>query len=96
MAAKQAKAIAERYQRAVIAHELGHWLNGDFGSGLSMVELYTSGDGRWVAERQERRAYIAAARILIAPWVIRKHDGDRERIAAVSEVPPWLVDLVLR
>lgn len=81
---------AER--RAVIAHELGHWLNGD--EHVVRMCRATSFAYYWDA-RLERDATVAAARLLIPEWAVREY-GTVEAIAAACEVPPWLVEIGYR
>jgi Zn-dependent peptidase ImmA (M78 family) len=89
--------LSPAYKRAVIAHELGHWLCGHFDSGVGL-ECCTQpvGFAGWLIDRQERQAWHAAAKILIPWWVVNECDGDPEQIAAMADVPRWLVGMLRR
>ncbi len=84
--------VAEPYQRLAIAHELGHALNGDPGQ-LQLCAATGSGPLRgWLWSREEQRASLAAARLLIPDWVARA-GATADEIAAQCVVPTELVDL---
>ncbi len=78
---------AER--RAVIAHELGHWLNGD--ELVIRTCRWSSFAYHWDV-RLERDATITAARLLIPNWAVREYQTV-QAIAAACDVPPWLVEM---
>jgi hypothetical protein len=78
------------YQRWTIAHELAHTILHD----PSALNLCTAGNRsftRWVRQRIERQADIAAAYIHIPDWVIAETGGAISDIAVICEVPEELV-----
>lgn len=88
--------LAPSWQRMVIAHELGHWLMGDFESGLTFEASIGQSDHPgigWMSRRIERRAYVVASWLLIPSWVMAEYDERPDVIAAVCDVPEWLVTL---
>jgi Zn-dependent peptidase ImmA (M78 family) len=82
-------AVTLRYQRMAVAHEMAHVLNGD----LDHLHLCTATPFEsWIDRKQEHRAQLAAARILIPRWVMRESESVAE-IATRCEVPTELVEL---
>ena len=82
-------AVTDSYQRMAIAHEMGHVLNGD----IDRIHLCTASPFEsWIDRRQELRASLVAAQILIPAWVIRDV-GSIHEIATRCEVPVELVEL---
>uniref|UniRef100_A0A7C2WJ70 ImmA/IrrE family metallo-endopeptidase n=2 Tax=Thermorudis TaxID=1649508 RepID=A0A7C2WJ70_9BACT len=78
-------------QRAVVAHELGHWLNGD----QRVIELCQHGSFAYLWDRKlERQATLTGACLLVPSWAIREYQTI-EAIAAACAVPPWLVKMRL-
>jgi len=84
--------LSSAEQRAVIAHELGHWLNGD--ETVIRTCQWAGFAYHWDA-RLEREATIAAARLLIPEWAVRQY-RTIDLIAAACDVPPWLVQIGYR
>ncbi|MCS7294381.1 MAG: ImmA/IrrE family metallo-endopeptidase, partial [Dehalococcoidia bacterium] len=84
--------LSSAEQRLVIAHELGHWINGD--EQVIRTCRSSSFAYHWDA-RLERDATIAAARLLIPEWAVREY-GTVEAIAAACDVPAWLVQVGYR
>jgi len=82
--------LSSAERRAVIAHELGHWINGD--ERVIRTCRWSSFAYHWDI-RLERDATVAAARLLIPEWVVREY-CTVEAIAAACDVPPWLVEMV--
>lgn len=82
--------VDRTYQRAAIAHEIGHSLNGDLG--ILQLCAASRSQAAWTTSRQERQADLAAAHILIPPWTLREF-GSLHEIAAACEVPVELVEL---
>ena len=81
--------LSSAERRAVIAHELGHWLNGD--ELVIRTCRWSSFAYHWDA-RLERDANITAARLLIPNWAVREYQTVQE-IAAACDVPSWLVEM---
>lgn len=77
-------------QRAVIGHELGHWLNGD--RDIIRTCRWSSFTYYW-NRKLERQATIAAARLLIPYWAVTEY-RTIEAVASACAVPAWLVDIV--
>ncbi len=75
------------YSRIVYAHEIGHALYGHEGA-FKMTDI-----DRRMADREERDAWSVAARLLVPPEAVVRHE-ERTRIAAACFVPEWLLDLV--
>lgn len=84
-------ALSHEWQRMTIAHELGHVLNGD-ASALHLCAAPAPDLAGWLGDRQERRASLTAARLLIPDWAAREY-GTVAELAAACEVPPELVEL---
>ena len=81
--------VTPAYQRMAIAHEMGHVLNGD----IDRIHLCTALPlAAWIDGKQELRATLAAARILIPDWVLVEM-GSIAEIAYRCEVPTELVEL---
>ncbi len=78
--------IGRPWQRHAIAHEMGHLLNGDPGS------IHLCHQWPWLAEKTERRASIAAGKLLIPDAAIHEMSTMAE-IAAYCDVPMALVEL---
>lgn len=82
-------AVTSRYQRMAVAHEMAHVLNGD----IDHLHLCASTPFEtWINRKQEYRAQLAAARILIPRWVMREA-GSIGEISSRCEVPTELVEL---
>jgi Zn-dependent peptidase ImmA (M78 family) len=84
--------LSSAERRAVIAHELGHWINGD--EQVIRTCRSSSFAYHWDA-RLEHDATVAAARLLIPEWTIREY-RTVEAIAAACDVPTWLVQVGYR
>lgn len=84
-------AVTDAYQRMAIAHEMGHVLNGD----IDRIHLCAASPFEsWIDRRQEQRASLVAARILIPSWMLRDV-GSVAEIATRCEVPMELVELLV-
>jgi Zn-dependent peptidase ImmA (M78 family) len=84
--------LSSAERRAVIAHELGHWLNGD--ELVIRACRWSSFAYHWDV-RLEREATITAARLLIPNWAVREYQTV-QAIAAACDAPPWLVEMAYR
>ena len=79
------EAISPEWQRYVIGHELGHWVNDDLSS------LHMCGEWSWLGSKQERRATEVAARLLIPDWAVAAA-SDVDELARLCQVPRMLAE----
>lgn len=81
--------LPEVERRAVIAHELGHWLNAD----QHIIRKCGWFSFTYYWDRKiERQATTAAAHLLIPSWAVTEYKTI-EAIAAACAVPLWLVQM---
>lgn len=81
--------VARPYQRLAIAHELGHFLNGD------LFELHLCNEWDWLYNRVERSASLIAARLLIPDLSLERIETVAD-LASICDVPDELVQLRLQ
>jgi len=85
--------LSSPMRRLAVAHELAHLLLDD----LAVAHFWTGDTSpftQWIAAKTERRANLAAARLLIPPDFLCGEYEDYTAIAAACDVPPWLVEMV--
>lgn len=87
------EAVSPAYQRFAIAHEMAHLLADDPGH-VHLCQPNTSGFERWLRSRDEHRASLLAANLLIPTDAIQP-DIPVEEIAATCGAPVELVRLRL-
>lgn len=82
--------LGDHDTRLAYTHEIGHILHGHSGS-LRAIEV-----NEWFHDHQEREAWEVAAALLIPlEEVAKHHEWSVSSIAALCEVPEWLVRLHL-
>lgn len=86
-------ALDDSTARLIYAHEIGHAVLGHEGS-LRLSEMDT-----WFSDRAEREAWQVAAQLLIPHqvlWLSAQQGWSLDQVAAICDVPLWLVEMYPR